>query len=127
MSTLWTQSDAVTLCRKVELICPQFGYHVALTGGCLYKEGERKDADLLFHRIRQRKDPDPDGMFKALELTIGLKKTGGFGWCHKATFEGKNLDCFFPEETEGGEYGDGVDESTAGVTPSEIIDGRPKA
>ena len=97
MSAKWTQAHAIALCRQIEAICPEFGCHVALTGGCLYKDGERKDLDVLFYRIRQTPKIDHDGLFNAL-FRIGIEKTGGFGWCHKATFEGRNIDCFFPEE-----------------------------
>lgn len=97
----WTQTQAVALCRPIEGVCPEFGCHVALTGGCLYWDGERKDLDILFYRIRQRPEIDEVGLFAAL-AEIGIEKTGGFGWCHKATFEGRKIDCFFPEED--GEY-----------------------
>jgi hypothetical protein len=98
----WTQQEAIVLCTQIEAICPAFGCHVALTGGLLYKEGPRKDCDLLFYRIRQVEAIDDAGLFDAL-AAIGVEKIGGFGWCHKALFGGKKIDCFFPEET-GGEY-----------------------
>lgn len=97
----WTQSQAVELCRAIEAICPEYGCHVALTGGCLYRDGERKDLDILFYRVRQTPAIDTDGLFAAL-AEIGVQKTKGFGWCHKATFEGRSIDCFFSEED--GEY-----------------------
>jgi hypothetical protein len=53
VSARWTQADAIALCRKIEEHVPDAGMHVALTGGCLYKDGTRKDADILFYRIRQ--------------------------------------------------------------------------
>lgn len=97
----WTQQQAVNLCIVVEAVCPPFGCHVALTGGTLYRPTEpRKDCDILFYRIRQVKKVDVDGLFKALEV-VGLKKVSGFGWCHKAEYEGKQVDCFFPEEQDG--------------------------
>ena len=98
----WTQPEALVLCRAIETICPPFGCHVALTGGLLYKDGARKDCDILFYRIRQADRIDEEGLFAAL-AQIGVNKTGGFGWCHKAEFEGRKIDCFFPEES-GGEY-----------------------
>lgn len=49
----WTQEEAIQLCRLLEALAPTFGCHVALTGGCLYKDGERKDCDILLYRIRQ--------------------------------------------------------------------------
>lgn len=92
----WTQADAVALCRQIEAICPDYGCHVALTGGCLYKDGERKDLDVLFYRIRQTPNIDHEGLFAALS-NIGMERTRGFGWCVKATYEGRSIDCFFPE------------------------------
>jgi hypothetical protein len=104
----WTQADAIELCRKIEAICPPFGCHVALTGGTLYKDGPRKDLDVLFYRIRQRETIDTGGLFEALRL-IGVERFKGFGWCHKATFQGRNIDMFFPENQDG-EYRETEDE-----------------
>lgn len=93
----WTQNEAVQLCRLIEGISPEFGAHVALTGGTLYKKGVRKDMDILFYRIRQRPNIDMVGLWTAL-AKIGFEKVSGFGWCYKATFLGiKKVDCFFPE------------------------------
>lgn len=102
MSAGWTLEQAVEVCRAVEAVCPPFGCHVALTGGTLYKDGARKDLDLLFYRIRQVDEIDLDGLWDALE-PLGITLERGFGWCFKATMLGKPIDCFFPEE-QGGEY-----------------------
>lgn len=96
----WTHSDAIFLCKKVEGVCPKFGCHVALTGGCLYKDGPRKDCDLLFYRIRQQKSIDLSGLFVAL-AKIGLPRVSGSGWCVKATYCGSPVDLLFPEESHG--------------------------
>jgi hypothetical protein len=106
MADHWTQAEAVALCRQIESICPQFGCHVALTGGTLYKDGPRKDIDILFYRIRQTPEIDIDGLFAAL-ADIGIERIRGFGWCIKAAFNGKHIDCFFPEED--GEHSSGAD------------------
>lgn len=102
----WTQQQAIDLCVKIEAVCPAFGCHVALTGGLLYKQGERKDCDILFYRIRQRSEIDMDGLKFAL-VEIGVDLFKGFGWCYKAVYVSggihKQIDCFFPEE-QGGEY-----------------------
>ena len=95
----WTQQQAIELAVMVEAVCPKFGCHVALTGGCLYKVGERKDLDLLFYRVRQHPKIEKVDLFLALQ-EIGLKELSGWGWCHKAEYEGKKIDCFFPEEDE---------------------------
>lgn len=98
----WTQAEAIELCKKVESVCPVYGCHVALTGGLLYKEGERKDCDIMFYRIRQRAKIDIDRLWDALRA-IGLDKKSGFGWVFRAVYNGKSVDCFFPEE-QAGEY-----------------------
>ena len=103
MSAAWTQAQALDLCRRVETVCPAFGCHVALTGGLLYKDGERKDCDILFYRIRQVEEIDREGLFAALQAAINFERVGGFDWCIKAKFEGRDVDCFFPESS-GEEY-----------------------
>jgi hypothetical protein len=110
MPATWSLEQAIEVCRKVEAICPKFGCHVALTGGTLYKDGPRKDLDLLFYRIRQWDHIPQDELFEALEK-IGLKRKRGFGWCFKFEFtdlsnpfEVKPVDIFFPEEQGGDEY-----------------------
>ena len=97
----WTREMALDLCRILERIAPQFGAHIGLTGGLLYKDGPRKDCDILVYRIRQVEKIDTDGLFEAFEAE-GVTKTGGFGWCHKAEWDGLPIDFFFPEED--GEY-----------------------
>ena len=97
----WTQEEAIALCIELERITPKFGAHVALTGGLLYKQGIRKDCDILIYRIRQVDAIDCEAMFAAFK-EIGVNKTGGFGWCHKAECQGKPIDFFFPEDD--GEY-----------------------
>lgn len=95
--------SAITLCRMVERVAPKYGCHVALTGGCLYKDGERKDIDILFYRIRQVEAIDHEGL-KAALTGIGFEDITGFGWLLKGTFSGIPVDMFFPEEMEGGNY-----------------------
>jgi len=105
----WTQREAIELCREIEAVCPPHGCHVALTGGLLYKDGDRKDCDLLFYRIRQAPDIDMDALWEAL-IKIGCTEPTGFGWCYKTTFQGKKIDCLFPEEQGGIYIGDDTSE-----------------
>lgn len=103
--TKWNRSDAIDLCILIESVAPTFGCHVALTGGTLYKPGDRKDCDILFYRIRQVEQINQDGLFAAL-AELGIERIKGFGWVHKATYKGKNIDLFFPEADDG-EYESG--------------------
>lgn len=101
-AAVWKQEDAIALCRKIEAICPPFGCHVALTGGLLYKDGLRKDADLVLYRIRQYERIDVDGLFDALR-TVGIERqTQGDHWCIKASVNGYSVDFFLPDF--GGDY-----------------------
>ena len=105
MRATWTQAEAIELCRRIEEVCPAFGAHVALTGGCLYKDGPRKDCDLLFYRVRQR-DIDFHGLVGAL-MGLGLHfnwttpSLVDFEWCVVAEFQGKRIDLFFPDAPVG--------------------------
>lgn len=63
----------------------------------LYKEGERKDCDLLFYRIRQVEKVEFLALFAALGK-IGLNLKSGFGWCYKCEYNGKVVDCFDPDD-----------------------------
>lgn len=101
----WTQKQAVEFCRTIEDFAPRYGCHVALTGGTLYREGERKDADLILYRIRQIPKIDVDGLVSALQ-SIGVEFHQTVGWCFKATFEDRSIDFLFPEhaDSEGAGY-----------------------
>lgn len=53
----WSPSAAYAFCREVEAAVSPLGYHVALTGGCLYRTGWRKDCDTVIYRERGRDTP----------------------------------------------------------------------
>lgn len=103
----WELGEAIGLCAEIEARCSEFGCHVALTGGVLYKEGPRKDLDLLFYRIRQVPQIDVDGLLAFLG-TLGFTPASGFGFCFKTSFCGRNVDLFFPESI-GGTYDEEID------------------
>jgi hypothetical protein len=101
----WTQADAIALCRRIEEVAPAHGFHVALTGGCLYKDGARKDCDLLFYKVRQREVTSLAVGFKGLIAAlrgIGFKlDLPSMEWCVRAVVDGKRVDMFFPDADEG--------------------------
>lgn len=99
---MWTIADAVELCRSIEAIAPTYGCHVAITGGVLYKDGARKDLDILFYRVRQADKVDVAGLFAALEAAgIARITVADDRWCIKASYQGKPIDCFFPDHQQG--------------------------
>lgn len=99
MSEPWTQAEAIALCSSIHPLTNQCGCYVALTGGLLYKEGPRKDLDLVFYRIRQVDGIDKKLLFALLDESLGIKVVKGFGFCHKALSpDGRTIDMLFPEE-----------------------------
>lgn len=99
MGSTWTRDEAIEFCRLLEQHAPDYGAHVALTGGCLYKDGPRKDVDILVYRIRQVAKIDWAGFFARMAI-FGVVAREDRGWCKKASFIGKSID-FFDAEDEG--------------------------
>jgi hypothetical protein len=99
---MWTREEAFQVCVLIESVAPRFGGHVALTGGLLYKPGERKDCDVLVYRIREREVPvDFAGLIAAL-IPLGFTFGEDYGWCKKMQWNGKPVDMFDPDDD--GEY-----------------------
>lgn len=120
VSKLWTQSQAIELCIAIESIAPRFGYHVALTGGCLYKSASlvegirRKDLDLIFYCVRSydaghrresgaggwvRQRGDREGLLLELWDSLGLRIVDNWGpWKKIAMLGSKYIDMLFPDE-----------------------------
>lgn len=92
----WTSQRAFALCKAIEAICPEYGFHVGLTGGVLYKDGHRKDCDLLFYKIRQHKNPSLHNLLDALK-PMGIVVIKKCGFVTKATYCGNPVDILFPE------------------------------
>lgn len=106
----WTLEDAVNLCCLIEAIAPKFGCHVALTGGCLYKSGPRKDLDVVFYRVRSVEKIDLAGLFASLDAGLGIRvitPLDDWRWVIKATSGARSIDFFFPEAA-GGDYDQGA-------------------
>lgn len=95
----WTQQQAINLCRVLETVAPNYGAHVALTGGTLYNYGTRKDVDILIYRIRQVPEIDVEGFLSDLG-SFGFTIGRDAGWCVKCTYEDRAVDLFFPERSE---------------------------
>jgi hypothetical protein len=99
---MWTQPEAIELCKKLEAIALLYGGHVALTGGLLYKDGPRKDVDILVYRSADEPAFDWEGFFAEIELTHGICMVRDYGWCKKAACDGRPIDFFDP--FRGGEH-----------------------
>lgn len=99
--TPWTLDEAVAICRLVEPIAEANSFHVALTGGTLYKDGSRKDLDLLFYSVRHTEWRVNRSQLLADLRAAGIKAYRDYGWVVKAAADldtsGRVVDLFFPE------------------------------
>ncbi|AUR98070.1 hypothetical protein NVP1246O_63 [Vibrio phage 1.246.O._10N.261.54.E10] len=101
-----TQSDGITLCKIIHGKMSGAGFYPALTGGLLYKEGSRKDVDIVIYRNRQQEKFELEAIEKQLE-ECGLYEFQHFGFVSKAKWRGVTVDLFNPEtdiEFTTGEY-----------------------
>lgn len=108
MSPPWIRVEAVALCKAIHEIPSQdFNCHVALTGGLLYKDGPRKDCDLVIYQRGDtdgvRKPIDWVGLWAALEK-IGLCLTHDYGYVKKCVYQGRTVDILDPTQ-DAGTYG----------------------
>lgn len=102
-----TQNSGIELCRILHENLKPEGFFPALTGGLLYKDGERKDIDIVIYRHRQDRCK-----FEMQEIEKQLEKCGlyefeFYGFVTKAKWRGIVVDLFNPEtdiEFEDGEY-----------------------
>lgn len=119
---------AAAVCTLIEPIAAQHGFHVALTGGCLYGEGGRKDIDIIFYR--QRNIPESDLRYKALyddlEIKLEMVLHEDYGFVKKFTMGDEKIpiDAMFPECVYGDYTLDAITENE--ITPGQIKDGTAK-
>lgn len=99
--------DGLDLCCELYLLLKPHGYFPALTGGLVYKNGERKDIDIVIYRHRQDIDhfEMPD-IYNLLEKA-GLNSFVYFGFVTKANWKGITVDLFNPETLGGDRYFNG--------------------
>lgn len=92
----WTLPDAVQVIKQIESFAPLCSCHVGLTGVVLYKEGERKDLDLLFYRVRQDNNINT-ARLEVLLAQMKIHVTAKYGWVWKARYHNRGIDFLFPE------------------------------
>lgn len=105
----WTREQAVELCMQLEPIAAKHGGHVALTGGTLYKDGPRKDLDILIYRSRDEPEFNWPGFFEEIRI-LGIYPGKDHGWCKKAKLVNKHID-FFDPHAAAGDHTSGADDS----------------
>ncbi len=91
------QDDGVYLCQQLYRVLQPKGFFPALTGGLLYKEGLRKDIDIVIYRHRQKIDAFETKDLADVLLEAGVEITNYFGFVTKAKWKGYSVDIFNPE------------------------------
>ena len=93
--------DGVKFCKLVNEHVEALGGHVALTGGCLYKDDVRKDIDIIIYR---RKSAIAIDQKKLLDMfaSLGCHHIMCYGRVTKMIYEGLfDIDVIQPEVTRG--------------------------
>ena len=101
----WSLDTAVDACAKIENVVSGFGFHVALSGGTLYKSGIRKDVDIwIYPHSVDRNTPlnrtEVDYMADKVARIFGTTYSRASTKCYnddKIVYKlGNNIDLFFP-------------------------------
>jgi hypothetical protein len=96
----WSQLEAIAFAIDVEHIARSFNFHVGLTGGCLYRQGLRKDCDLVFYpHVEKGCEPNELGLIDALVKDMNLILGKRFTRVQKSTYFGRSVDLIFPHHT----------------------------
>ena len=102
-----TIQDGIDLCRLIFDNARSAGYFPALTGGLLYKDGERKDIDIVLYRHRQKLSSFTNQDFIPSLLSLGVTIISTHGFVTKCEWKGFSIDIFNPESIDDDtEYGD---------------------
>jgi hypothetical protein len=81
---LWSQERAIEFCRQLEPLAEKYKGHIALTGGTLYKDGERKDVDIVVYNHGTMNEFDRAGFERALDQELGIA-IDRFGYVSRGT------------------------------------------
>ena len=92
----WTQAEAISLCRILEPIAANHGFHVALAGGCLHQVGRRPDLDVVLYRHDGSDNYDVKGCLRGFQQ-IGVSGEMEGTWYFRAQFNAKKIEFMFME------------------------------
>lgn len=67
-----TLAEAVAKARQLEALVTPYGYHIALTGSCLYKGESEKDMDFVVYQHKTGRE-NFDGLMEMLNASYYVK------------------------------------------------------
>lgn len=88
----WTLDQACSFCFQLEPVISGLGMHIGLTGGCLYKKGQRKDMDIILYRHHGAELSGFDDFLSALSLHGVLIKSVHHNVVKMVTRDGQSID-----------------------------------
>jgi hypothetical protein len=101
----WSIDEAREVCKLINSISLPYNCHPALTGGLLYKDGPRKDCDIVMYQRGDTKGAKSEidwvGLWAALK-NVGITLERDYGYCKKCLWKGKMIDILDP--TDDGTY-----------------------
>tara|TARA_R110002126_G_scaffold92186_2_gene218951 strand:- start:11098 stop:11484 length:387 start_codon:yes stop_codon:yes gene_type:complete len=91
--------DGIVLCQRFNTFLNK-KYFVALTGGLIFQQGERKDIDIIIYRNRET---DKFEMLDIQDILIefGFIDIRFYGFVTKCKWQGYDVDIMHPEATTG--------------------------
>lgn len=103
----WEQAEAIELCKVLEPVAARNRCHIALTGGLLYKEGARKDCDVIvYFEGKHPGDADPTTFVSCVDRNALLRDFWNdcqlqtqdvYSRVVRCLYQGKRVDLIFPE------------------------------
>ena len=89
------RNDGIVLCQRLNKFLNK-AYFVALTGGLIFQQGERKDIDIIIYRNRATMP------FETIQLGVKLTAFGFtnlryYGFVTKCEWQGHSVDILHPE------------------------------
>ena len=89
-----TFEDIKNIAIMLNQIASQCGYFVGLTGGYLYKYGDRKELDFVVYGKRPLKQ-NKDLFISILQSLEGFSNIRDYGFVVKVQFNDKDIDLLF--------------------------------
>ena len=88
---------AVDACKVIFNAISSSGFYPALTGGSLYRDGPRKDVDIVIFRNRQNVDSFEISDIEQHLAEVGFSEFSHFGFVTKCKYKDLKIDLFNPE------------------------------
>ena len=94
-----TKDQAILLCKEIFRCLSGRGFYPALTGGLLYKDGDRKDIDIVIYRHRQNIQEFELKDLESFLSESGLSDFKHYGFVTKCAWNNLAVDLFNPESS----------------------------